>query len=218
MNRAKRPRRIYNCTFPYLDAGGAEVFQVVKWRLVPPVPRPKEFTYRWRRGPGYAWVDRKHERADDYLYQLPDLLAALPTADRAHWTEGEKCADAIRAVGAVATSHHGGAGKATRAQARTFKGFTGTVVLVADRDIPGADCAARRYDLLRKVGIPAKRLRIVIAADEATPDVEHPGTDAFDHLAFGLGLEDFRPVSIATARRYAATLTPALQSEAGYAS
>jgi hypothetical protein len=211
-----KPKRIYDCKFSYVDADGVEVFRIIKWRLVPPVPRPKEFTYRYRPGRGCPSINRKPANADDFLYRLQELLAALPTADRIFWTEGEKDADAVRAAGGEATSHHDGAGKATIMQARWLKGYTGTIDLVADRDIPGADCAVRRYDLLRKVGIPAERLRIVIAADKATPDVEHPGTDAFDHIAFGLGLDDFQRVSIATAQRYAATLTPALRLQAGY--
>src|SRR4051794_20253284 len=112
----------------------------------------------WRRDPECVWVNRKPDYADRYLYWQPELLAALASAEVVFSTEGERCCDALRSIRATATSHHGGAGKFTRAQARRFKGYRGTVVLVADRDEPGAADALRRYELLRAVGIPSSRL------------------------------------------------------------
>lgn len=208
-----RPLRRDPQPFAYQDEHGREVFQHVRWRLDPPVPRPKTFTYRWRRGPGCAWVPQKPDCADRYVYRLPQLLTSLSSTDCIWWPEGEGCATALCSVGAVATSHHQGAGKVTVAQARWFKGYRGTVILVADRDLPGAADAVRRYDLLRHVGIPSSRLRLVVAADEVH---ETPGTDAADHLAAGLSLDDFRAVPIKTARRYAARAQPAHYTSAGY--
>jgi hypothetical protein len=205
-----RPRRRDPCPYTYEDENGREVFQHVRWRLDPPVPRPKSFSYRWRQGPGLALVNRKPDAADRYLYRLPELLAALTTAVAIYWTEGERCCDALRALGAVATSHHGGAGKATRAQARWFKGYRGTVILVADRDAPGAADALRRYELLRAVGIPSSRLLVVRAR------VPGLGADAADHVAAGLGLDDFKRVRLSRLREVAATVTPADYRNAGY--
>ena len=215
--RRPRPRRFDPVIYPYHDEHGREVFQHVRWRLDPPEPRAKMFTYRWRHAPDHVWVNTKPEGADRLLYRLPELLAVLPTVDAVWWPEGEKCAEAIRARGAVATSHHGGAGKVSEDQAAWLTGYRGIVNLVADRDLPGAACAVRRYDLLRAVGIPARRLRILVAADRITPDTKHPGTDAADHLGYWfLGLDDFENVPIDTARKYAKKTAKQHYADAGY--
>src|SRR4051794_10134172 len=89
--RPIRPRRLDPFPFTYEDENGREVFQHVRWRLDPPIPRAKCFSYRWRRGPECVWVNRKPDHADRYLYRQPELLAALASAEVVWWTEGEKC-------------------------------------------------------------------------------------------------------------------------------
>jgi hypothetical protein len=71
------------------------------------------------------------------------------------------------------------------------------VFLVADADAAGAACAVRRYDLLRAVGIPARRLRLLVPA--------RGYKDAADHLVAGHPLSEFRRWSLDAMREIAAT-------------
>ncbi len=167
--------------YDYTNADGRLVFQHVRWRVG---TDGKTFTYRWRVDPGKVWIPQKHPDADLYLYRLPELLAGRAAGVTLWWCEGEKDADALVAAGQVATTHHGGATKATPDQAARFRGHTGWVVVLADNDRngTGARCALRRVELLRAVGVPLRRIRVGRAAE---------GKDAADHLAAGLGIADF---------------------------
>jgi hypothetical protein len=209
--RPTRPRRLDPFPYTYEDENGREVFQHVRWRLDPPIPRPKKFTYRWRHGPGYVWVPQKPDNADLYLYRQPELLDALPTSDAVGWAEGERDAEALTKQGLTATSHHQGAmvGASPR-QARWFKRYQGDLILWADRDAPGAADVVKRYDLLRALGIPRRRLRLVCSA------LDYEGADAADHFREGLGLDDLVDVPLTTLRKVAATATPTDYRAGGY--
>jgi hypothetical protein len=74
-------------------------------------------------------------------------------------------------------------------------------VLVADNDPAGASDVCRRYELLRAVGIPAKRLRV----REVVP--RHPGADLRDHLEAGYRLKDLRAADLDRLREVAASAT-----------
>jgi hypothetical protein len=91
----------------------------------------------------------------------------------------------------VATAHHGGAGHVTPAQVRWFRRFPGRVVIVADRDLPGAADAVLRRGLLTTAephgaGLDGGRVAVVRA---------RAGKDAKDHLAAGYRLTDLVPAS-----------------------
>lgn len=165
---------------------------------------PKAFPTLARRSVDHVWVPprvivAKYPNAARYfaslLFNLPDLL---DRPDEVWWTEGEKDAAALSSVGVPAVAHHQGAANATEAQAARFRGYPGRVVLVADLDGAGAACAIRRHDLLRAVGIPERRLRIVAA------DLWLPGSDAADHLDAGLTVEQFREPDMSRLRTVAA--------------
>lgn len=101
--------------------------------------------------------------ADKAMYHLPEVLWALYADVPVYWCEGEKDADAIRGVGAVATSHWQGALHATRGQARWFTRGNGPILLVVDVDHSGAGaaCAIARKRLLLNAGVKRSRIRIV---------------------------------------------------------
>jgi hypothetical protein len=196
---------------PYEDAAGHEVFQHPKWLLDKPDERGrlKRSTYRWRRGPGYAWVPRKPRGvgADDLLYRLPDLLDEIGTPRYTRdcevwWPEGERDTETLRDRGFVATSHHQAAGNATWEQAETFRLYRGRILLPADRDRAGAMDVVRRWDLLRAFGVRPARMRIVLSP------LRFRGADITDHFQAGLGLDDLVTVPIGRARRSAARATP----------
>lgn len=195
----------------YHDAEGTPIFQ--HYRVNDPSsPRGKRYGYRYptriEDKVVLDWDWHKHPLADSLIYKLP-LVLANPRK-RLYFTEGERCADEFLNRGLLATSHHGGAGKFTQAMADSLAGHRGRIVLVADRDPQGAYDVCRRFDLLRGVGIPAIRLRVVYGL------ISHPGADARDHFDAGYGVEDFERVSLRKMRELAATVTPATFTDDGY--
>ncbi|WP_300018610.1 toprim domain-containing protein [Pseudonocardia sp.] len=170
----------------------------------------------------------------DCLYNAGPLRYALDTLPPVIvWAEGEKDADAARrAYGVPATTHFAGAGKATDEQAAHFAPLAtrkarraGTrVLIVADRDDAGLACAARRYRLLRAVGLNPSQLHVVRAADAVLgggggcgldvrcecdvaclpPSKQWIGADLADHAAAGYGLRDLVRVPRADLRAAAA--------------
>lgn len=201
-------------TWTYRDADGTPVFQHYRKPRTPTPddPRSKKYGYRYpvmRRGSVVDWVYRKHPLADTLVYRLPQFLAIDPTED-VWWSEGERDCDALVSAGAHTVAHHGGAGKATRRQAEWLRGRRGQIILIADRDVPGAYDAIKRYDLLRSVDIAADQLKIVRAS------VRRKGADARDHLDAGYGLNDFITLDIARLRDIAATITSSGFSASDY--
>lgn len=160
-----------------------------------------------------SWVGGDHEFwahgirpdqeafAEKALYHLPELVWALRAGERVYWCEGEKDADAIRGVGAVATSHWQGALHATREQARWFVGGDSPIRLVVDVDDAGAACGIERTKLLLNVGVARSRIRII-----APP---HPHKDAASAIEAGQPLRNFRrprdAALMAAALRYTST-------------
>jgi hypothetical protein len=113
-------------TYDYRDEGGTLRFQVVRLR------DPKSFRQRRPDGRG-GWIWNL-EGVAPLLYRLPELLAADPT----EWVfivEGEKDVDTLWALGLVATTNPGGAGKWRPEFNRWLVGRR--VVLLPDNDAPG---------------------------------------------------------------------------------
>ena len=119
---AKKPSR-EECAYDYRDADGKLVYQVV--RMI-----PKDF--RQRRpdgGGGWIWNLQGVTRV---LYRLPELLAS---SGRVFIVEGEKDTDSLRALGLVATTSVGGAGKWRDQYNAAFQGRE--VVVLPDNDADG---------------------------------------------------------------------------------
>lgn len=199
--------------YQYEDERGRVLLRKWRFEKVPPatqdVPFPKAekaFRMEARSQEGYAWAnpthfEHKYPSAHDYfhglLFNLPLLLADPPTVAL---TEGEKDSCALVDVGVPALSHWQGAQNFTEGQAERFRGYRGHIDLLADADPAGAADVIRRYDLLRAVGIPTGRMRIVLAA---------PGhKDAADHLAAGHALNEFREWPIDAMREVAKAAPP----------
>lgn len=142
-------RRITAC-YPYHDASGALLFEVVRFE-------PKDF--RQRRpdpsaGDGWSWNLNGVERV---LYRLPALLEA-PEGAIVFVTEGEKDADELAKLDLHATTSPQGAGKWQDAYADGLTDIR--VVAIADNDEPGERHAAAVVSSFRKRGIPAAVLRL----------------------------------------------------------
>jgi hypothetical protein len=156
-----------------VDAAGQLVYQVVRFE-------PKDFRQRRPDGQGgWAWDLRGVDRV---LYRLPEVLAEAQAGETVWVVEGEKDAEALRSAGIVATT------AAQGAKAPWLDGYTKSlrgareVVVVADADQPGYARGRVVRDALQAAGL---NVRVVRAAQ---------GKDAADHLAAGLGLNDFAEV------------------------
>jgi 5S rRNA maturation endonuclease (ribonuclease M5) len=116
------------------------------------------------------------------LYRLPQVVEAVKTGATVYVVEGEKDADAIAAIGVVATCNPGGASRTGKWRPEYSDMLEGAdVVVIADRDEAGrAHARAVAADLAGK----AASVRVVEAA------VDRPKADVSDHLAAGHSLDE----------------------------
>lgn len=129
------------------------------------------------------------------IYQLPEVLAAVVEHDESDeiWLpEGERDVETLRALGVVASTGHGGAGKWGDAQAAWLEGYAGTVVVLVDNDAPGAAEGVLKWDALNRLGV---RVEILAAPT--------PHKDVSDLFAAGGELEDLEAVEIGELREQA---------------
>lgn len=148
--------------YTYRDENGALLFQVLRFA-------GKNFRQR-RPGPdgGWEWSTSGTRRV---LYRLPELLAA-PADSMVFVVEGEKDADNLRQLGAVATTNPMGAGKWHFVAAGAAEVLRGRrVVVIPDDDEVGLAHAAEVAAALRSVAasvrvvaLPAKDVSDWIAA------------------------------------------------------
>ncbi|MBP3955492.1 AAA family ATPase [Gemmata sp. G18] len=145
--------------YDYKDEAGKVLFQAV--RLWAPAPKNKDFRQRRPTGGNkWAWDLDGVRRV---LYRLPGLVAA----DKGAWVfvvEGEKDADALTALGLVATTNPMGAGKWKPEHAEQLR--SRRVVVIPDNDAPGRAHAedvrkslrgsARQVVVLELPGLPEK--------------------------------------------------------------
>ncbi|MGQ0723269.1 MAG: hypothetical protein ACT4PE_17110, partial [Candidatus Eiseniibacteriota bacterium] len=142
-----------DAVYDYLDEKGALLFQVVR--------KPgKRFRQRQTDGQGqWLWNLKGVRRV---LYLLPDLLARPD--EPVYVVEGEKDADRLAALGLVATTNSGGAGKWRTEYSHTLEGRD--VVILPDNDEPGRKHGdtvatslrgvARSIKVVELPGLPAK--------------------------------------------------------------
>jgi hypothetical protein len=125
MERDLRPREFLSKVFHYYDENGELCYQVLRYE-------PRRFIQR--RPEGDEWV-YKMDGVQPLPYRLPELLANPDAV--VFIAEGEKCVEALRAHGFVATCNHGGAKKWRDPLNKWFRGRK--VVLLPDNDQPGID-------------------------------------------------------------------------------
>lgn len=164
-----------SATYAYVDEDGAPLFEAVRFT-------PKAFRQRRPDGNGeWVWNLNGTRRV---LYRLPAVLAAVANGERVWIGEGEKDCDALTAAGVVATCNPMGAGKWSKVPDADKVLAGADIVIVADKDDAGRRHAA---DIVFSLTGVAQRVAVVEAAR---------GKDAADHLAAGLGLDDFVPVAL----------------------
>jgi putative DNA primase/helicase len=120
----------------------------------------------------------KRKKLPIVLYHLPEVVAAIEARDVIYLCEGEKDAEAIRDHKAVATSTENGASDWNSTYAGQLDGAK-AVIIIADNDDAGKRGALNRYLSLKD---HAESVTVVYARE---------GKDAYDHFAFGHGLNDF---------------------------
>ena len=142
-------------TYDYTDAGGAVLFQVVRYE-------PKDF--RQRRPDEHGGWSWNLKGVTSVPFRLPLVLAAAARGGQVFITEGEKDVLTLERHGLTATCNAGGAGKWRPDFASALRGAH--VVILPDNDAPGyahgqAVAATLRHlaasvKVLDLAGLPAK--------------------------------------------------------------
>jgi len=107
-------------------------------------------------------------------YRLPELINAREAGRAIYLVEGEKAADALVSIGAIATTSHAGASHWPSDITQYFAGAV--VIVVPDCDLPGWKYARRVVEALLPV---AKAIRVL---DLNLPEL---GDDAYEWVADG---------------------------------
>ncbi|WP_399559038.1 AAA family ATPase (plasmid) [Streptomyces chartreusis] len=171
LEKRERPQTV--AEYPYCDESGQVLYVV---RRIEPGYNGERKTFRQYRPDGSAGVKGVRR----VLYRLPDVITQAQAGLTVLVVEGEKDADNLAAIGAVATCNVGGAGKWSDDYTKHLRGAS-EVVVITDRDDPGRKHAATVADSLKRAGIPH---RVMEPAR---------GKDVSDHLAAGLGFDDLVP-------------------------
>lgn len=148
LERRHGPR---SATWTYTNAAGDPVGLVVRWNT----PTGKDVRPVSRKADGSGWIIGGMPTPRP-LYGLPDLLAT-PAGSRVFIVEGEKAADAARAVGLLATTSPHGSKSAGKADWSPVAGRE--VVILPDHDDAGERYADDVARLATAAG--AKSVRVV---------------------------------------------------------
>jgi putative DNA primase/helicase len=142
----------------YHDMHNHEVGLVIRWNT----PTGKEVRPVSRKADGSGWIIGGMPTTGEGrpLYALPDLMAT-PAGSRVYVTEGEKAADAARAIGLVATTSPHGSKSAAKADWSPLAGRD--VIIFPDRDDAGERYANDVTKLAKAAG--ASSVRVVRLVD-----------------------------------------------------
>ena len=165
-----------SATWTYHNAAGDPVGLVVRWNT----PTGKDVRPVSRKADGSGWCIGGMPTPRP-LYALPDLLAT-PAGSRVFIVEGEKAADAARAVGLVATTSPHGSKSAGKADWSPVAGRD--VVILPDHDDAGERYADDVARLATAAGAKSVRIVRLVELWAGMPEggdmadlVEHRGGD-----------------------------------------
>ena len=122
-------------------------------------------------------LGRRHSRLGDVRivpYRFPELLDAKTAGRAIYLVEGEKAADALVSIGAIATTSHAGAGHWPAEITQYFAGAN--VVVIPDNDKAGQEYAKKVIKNLLPVAKSVRYLDL---------DLPFPGDDAFEWVKMG---------------------------------
>ena len=175
-SQPKRKRRVV-ATYDYRDTRGKLLRQVVRYE-------PKRFRQRRPNGAGgWAWNTKG---VPEVPYRLPELVAADPK-ELVFIVEGEKSANAVAALGLVATTNSGGAEKWHVGGENHTKPLSGrSVVILPDNDDPGRRHAQQVAQSLYGIASSVRTVEL--------PGLEHK-QDVVDWLGNGGDAEKLRELA-----------------------
>ena len=176
-DRPAQPRVV--ATYPYCDEHGQLLYEV---RRIEPGPDGRSKTFRPYL-PGASRAGLGDVRR--VLYRLPEVIRAAGQGRTVYVCEGEKDADALAALGLVATCNVGGAGRGKWRDEYSQYLEGAHVIVVADRDTPGIEHARAVADALNGY---AASVRIML------PAVDREHADVSDHLAAGYRVDELVPI------------------------
>lgn len=174
-------------SYPYADAAGTIVQEVVREQVTINEITHKRFTQRFR-GISGRMVSRKPAGFTPVLYNHGAVLEAIAAGTPVWLVEGEKDADNATALGLVATTNAQGAGSFPEDLADVLAG--GTINIVADRDVAGFKRATTLHDLFTTKGATVRILLPAVLDEKA---------DLTDHLDGGFGIDALIEISAADA-------------------
>jgi putative DNA primase/helicase len=160
-------------SYDYDDANGKVIFQVVVRRW--PGSPNKKISQRRPDGAG-GWINNL-EGVTPVLYRLPELLSSSPE-QLVFIPEGEKCVEALRAQGLVATTNPGGAKKSNHVSWEPVRDRH--VVVLPDNDKVGREHGEEVAFVAGNVAASVKVVHLV----EHFPALPDKG-DVYDWLAAG---------------------------------
>ncbi len=181
------PRGPAVASYRYTDEDGRLLYCVCRtadkqfpsWRPDPTSKTGKRWALTDKTG---KWLVRR------VLYRLPKVLEAAAAGSTVWVVEGEKDVHALEHAGVVATTNQGGAsGPWLDAYTEALAGAQ--VVVVGDRDGPDPKHPRNSYKGQRRARHVARKLRSRAASVRTVMAAQ--GKDAADHLAAGLGTDDF---------------------------
>lgn len=209
-----KPRKRQVAAYDYTNENGDLLFQVVRFE-------PKDF--RQRRPDGAGGWEWKTAGMDLVLFRLPEVVAGVREGHTIYIVEGEKGANALAALGVVATCSPGGAGKWKPSYGEPLRGAN--VIVLPDNDpqsrlpdgslkwhpdgrpvLPGQDHAA---DIARHLKGVAASVRVLML-----PDLPLKG-DVADWIAAGGTLAELESLQTAEPT---AELEPAQAEQVDYES
>lgn len=173
LERLHGPR---SASWTYHNAGSDPVGLVVRWNM----PAGKDVRPVSRKAGGLGWIIGGMPTPRP-LYALPDLLA-MPAGSQVFITEGEKAADAARALGLTASTSAHGSKSAAKADWSPVAGHD--VVILPDNDNAGELYAADVARLCTAAGAKSVRIVRLVELWAGMPEggdmadlVEHRGGD-----------------------------------------
>jgi hypothetical protein len=138
------------------------------------------------RTPDKRFPQNGQTKGPSTLYRLPEVVAAVAAGQMIFLVEGEKDADALVSIGAVATTAPMGAGNFAKVDTAPLTGAK--IIAVVDHDPGGQTWAGQVRDSVAGV------------AGSLIFQQAKIGKDAADHVAAGLGLDDLVEIEISEAK------------------
>ena len=187
-------------TYPYTDENGVVLYEMLRYS-------PK--TFRARRSEADGSVTWGLDNARRVPQNLPAIVDAIKKKRAIVIVEGEKDAEALNALGFVATTNCGGANWKWTPDFTGHFGGTARIVIIVDSDAPGRKAAQERAHLLTAL---CEDVRVLDLAPDRVD-----GFDVSDWLATGKSARELK-LLMSDAPRYEHRDTPESQQTPAAAS